>query len=77
VEATSTAYAQSKLMVANKGFMSEQEKDNQVAVTTLFTLVFVLYSKEGTVFLFDSYSSSMGLVHFLATCSETKGLFPR
>jgi hypothetical protein len=26
VEATSTAYAQSKLMVANKGFMSEQEK---------------------------------------------------
>jgi hypothetical protein len=41
VEATSTAYAQSKLMVANKGFMSEQEKDNQVAVTTLFTAAMV------------------------------------
>jgi hypothetical protein len=30
-DAFTAGYAQSELMVANKGFMSEQEKDNQVA----------------------------------------------
>jgi hypothetical protein len=28
-------------MVANKGYMSEQEKDNQVAVSSLFTAAMI------------------------------------
>jgi hypothetical protein len=36
-DAFTAGYTQSELMVANKGFMSEQEKDNQVAVSSLFT----------------------------------------
>jgi hypothetical protein len=42
-DAFSVGYAQSELMVLNKGFMSEQEKDNQVAVSSilLFYLFFI------------------------------------
>jgi hypothetical protein len=36
-DAFTAGYTQSELMVVNKGFMSEQEKDNQVAVSSLFT----------------------------------------
>lgn len=40
-DAFSVGYAQSELMVLNKGFMSEQEKDNQVAVSSLFTAAMI------------------------------------
>jgi hypothetical protein len=36
-----TANLDFELMVANKGFMSEQEKDNQVAVSSLFTAAMI------------------------------------
>jgi hypothetical protein len=42
-DAFTAGYTQSELMVANKGFMSEQEKDNQVAVSSLFTAECRLY----------------------------------
>ena len=40
-DAFTAGYTQSELMVANKGFMSEQEKDNQVAVSSLFTAAMI------------------------------------
>jgi hypothetical protein len=63
--------------------MSEQEKDNQVAVSSLFTAAMIGGISVGgilgakAVVKFVLYSSDMGQVRFLATCSETKGLFPR